>query len=437
MKSRGRRTMNRNFAFLLYPKTSLAAILLANAVLVDSSHAQTTITLGETGQLSSADNGNANYLLADGPYHLSQPAVVNSLSFWVDNAAGQLELGIFDSGPNNDCKGGNLKAHTNAFTTNASSWNTAKPASPVTLAPGNYCLAYLPSDNNLSFRKGTSTGINNVYVPLQFGPMPTTFATNPSGGDGFHWSLYATLTPTITLGETRLLGYADNGNANYLLADGPYYLSTSAVVNNVNLWVDNAAGQLELGIFDAGPNNNCKGGKLRAQTNPFTTKASSWNTAAPASPATLAPGNYCLAYLPSDNTLSFRKGISTGINNSYFPVQFGPMPATFAANPSGGDGFHWSLYATLTPGTAVPVISLNPSNPSLPANAAKGTVVATIQVKMSDGSAFTGVLDFGTPYENDNNTFAISGNNLIVNPSGPGLTADANTTQNVTVVAQQ
>jgi len=283
MKSRGRRTMNRNFAFLLYPKTSLAAILLANAVLVDSSHAQTTITLGETGQLSSADNGNANYLLADGPYHLSQPAVVNSLSFWVDNAAGQLELGIFDSGPNNDCKGGNLKAHTNAFTTNASSWNTAKPASPVTLAPGNYCLAYLPSDN----------------------------------------------------------------------------------------------------------------------------------------------------------TLSFRKGISTGINNSYFPVQFGPMPATFAANPSGGDGFHWSLYATLTPGTAVPVISLNPSNPSLPANAAKGTVVATIQVKMSDGSAFTGVLDFGTPYENDNNTFAISGNNLIVNPSGPGLTADANTTQNVTVVAQQ
>jgi hypothetical protein len=422
--------MNRN-PFLL------AAVLLANAALVGSSYAQTTITLGETHQLSYADGGNANLLLADGPYYLAQPAVVNSLNFWVDNAAGQLELGIFDSGANNDCKGGNLKAHTNPFNTNASSWNTAKPALPVTLAPGYYCLAYLPSDNNLSFRKGTSTGINFVYVPLQFGPMPTTFAANPTVGDGFHWSLYATLTPTITLGETHLLGYADNGNANLLLADGPYYLSTAAVVNNLNFWVDNAAGQLELAIFDAGPNKNCKGGKLRAQTNPFKTNASSWNTAAPASPATLAPGYYCLAYLPSDNNLSFRKGMSTGINNVYVPLQFGPMPATFAANPSGGDGFHWSLYATLTPGTAVPVISFNPSNPSIPANAPKGTVVAQIQVRMSDGSAFTGTLGFGTPYLDDNATFTISGNNLIVNPSGPGLSADANTTQDVTVVAQQ
>jgi hypothetical protein len=113
------------------------------------------------------------------------------------------------------------------------------------------------------------------------------------------------------------------------------------------------------------------------------------------------------------------------------------MPATFAANPSGGDGFHWSLYATLTPGTAVPVISFNPPNPSVPASTPRGTVVATIQVTMSDGSPFTGVLGFGTPYENDNATFTISGSNLIVNPSGPGLSADANTTQNVTVVAQQ
>jgi hypothetical protein len=242
---------------------------------------------------------------------------------------------------------------------------------------------------------------------------------------------------TLTLGETNLLGYADSGNANLLLADGPYYLAQPAVVNSLAFWVDNAAGQLELGIFDAGPKKNCKGGKLRAQTNPFNANASSWNTAAPASPATLAAGYYCLAYLPSNNNLSFRKGLTTGINNVYVPFQFGPMPSTFGANPSGGDGFHWSLYATLTPGAAVPVISLNPTNPSLSANAAGGTVVATIQVTMSDGSAFTGVLGFGTPYENDNNTFAISGNNLIVNPTGPGLSADTNTTQNVTIVAQQ
>src|SRR5215472_8834080 len=111
--------MTRNSTFLQSTTTSLSVILLANAILVGSSHAQTTITLGETRTLSYSDNGNANLLLADGPYNLYQTAVVNSLSFWVDNAAGQLELGIFDSGPNNDCKGGTLKAKTNPFSTTA------------------------------------------------------------------------------------------------------------------------------------------------------------------------------------------------------------------------------------------------------------------------------------------------------------------------------
>jgi hypothetical protein len=44
---------------------------------------------------------------------------------------------------------------------------------------------------------------------------------------------------------------------------------------------------------------------------------------------------------------------------------------------------------------------------------------------------------FAQPYSNDKRTFAISGNSLIVNPSGPGLFADANTTLNVTIVATQ
>jgi hypothetical protein len=242
---------------------------------------------------------------------------------------------------------------------------------------------------------------------------------------------------TIALGETGVLGYSDSGNGDLLLADGPYHLSQTAVLNSLSFWVDNASGQLKLGIYDSGPNNDCRSGKLKVQTEPFYTTANSWNTATPASPATLAPGNYCLAYLPSDSNLTFRKGIATGINNVYVPHPFGPMPATFAANTFGGDDFHWSLYATLTPGTPVPVISFNPPHPSIPANAQGGTVVAQIQVTMSDGSAFTGTLDFGTPYEDDNATFTISGSNLIVNPSGLGLSAGVNTTQHVTVLAQQ
>src|SRR5271169_1159709 len=129
--------MNRNQAFMLSAflpmKTSLAAILLATAAFVGSSHVQTTITRGETRTHGYSDDGNANLLLADGPYNLPLTAVLNTLHFWVMNAAGELELGIFDSGPNNDCKGGKLRAQTNSFNTIRSSWNTAKPASPVTL----------------------------------------------------------------------------------------------------------------------------------------------------------------------------------------------------------------------------------------------------------------------------------------------------------------
>ena len=276
---------------------------------------------------------------------------------------------------------------------------------------------------------------NPAFLLSAFLPLKTLLATILLATAAFVGSSHA--QTTITLGETRTLGYSEDGNANLLLADGPYHLPHTAVLNALHFWVKNAAGKLELGIYDSGPNNDCKGGKLRARTNSFNTIASSWNTAKPASPVTLARGNYCLAYLMSDNNLTFRRGISTGIKNVYFPLQFGSLPATFAANPSSGNGYHSSLYATLTAGTPVPVISFNPPNPSIPANAPGGTVVAAIQVTMSDGSAFTGTLGFGTPYEDDNATFTISGSNLIVNPSGPGLSADAITTQNVTVVAQQ
>jgi len=83
------------------------------------------------------------------------------------------------------------------------------------------------------------------------------------------------------------------------------------------------------------------------------------------------------------------------------------------------------------------VLSFNPPNPSVSTTAPLGSVVAMISPTWSDGSPFTGTLSFAQPYSNDNGIFAISGNNLIVNPSGPGLSADGNTVQNVTVVATQ
>jgi hypothetical protein len=73
-----------------------------------------TITIGETNVLSNADSGNGNLLAAQNAT-LSQPATIQSLSFYVTQASGNLILGIYDaSGPNGGP--GALKAHTNSFT---------------------------------------------------------------------------------------------------------------------------------------------------------------------------------------------------------------------------------------------------------------------------------------------------------------------------------
>jgi hypothetical protein len=248
----------------------------------------------------------------------------------------------------------------------------------------------------------------------------------------------AAYAQTFTLGETTLLGYSDNGNANLLLAQGPYHLNQPATVQSLSFYVTTAAGQLRLGMYTAGPNNDCKGGSLRAQTNAFAPRQNSWNSANVTNQMTLPVGNYCLAYNPSSNNLSFRKGLSTGNANVYYPYAFGPLPQTFSSSP-GGDPFHWSFYATLMPSAPPPTLSVSfsPPNPSVPSNAAAGTVVAQVIATWSNGNPFTGILDFTTPYGSDGNTFAMSGSNLIVNSSGPGLSAAGNTVQNVTVIANQ
>jgi hypothetical protein len=82
-------------------------------------------------------------------------------------------------------------------------------------------------------------------------------------------------------------------------------------------------------------------------------------------------------------------------------------------------------------------VTFNPPNPSISVDAPAGTVVATITAAWNDGSPFTGSLGFAAPYSDDHGTFAISGNNLIINPLGPGVSADGNTTQNVTILATQ
>src|SRR5215470_9308086 len=148
-----------------------------------------TITIGETNILSAADGGNGNLLLAQNTT-LSQPATINSLSFYVTQASGNLVLGIYDAnGPNGGP--GALKAQTNSFPP-VTGWNTANVITPVSLPAGTYWLAYLPSSSNLAFVKGLTSGISNRYYSYQFGALPAQFSTSPSS-DPYHWSLDATL----------------------------------------------------------------------------------------------------------------------------------------------------------------------------------------------------------------------------------------------------
>jgi hypothetical protein len=243
---------------------------------------------------------------------------------------------------------------------------------------------------------------------------------------------------TIVLGEPNRLGAFDNGNANLLASQGPYALAQPAFVQSLSFWVGHAAGKLLLGLYDAGPNQDCRGGALLAETNAFTPTGQTWNTQPVTVKANLPAGWYCLAYLPSDNALSFRKGLATGVREVNYPRNFSlGLPAQFAAS-TGGDPYHWMFYATLIAGSKpapTPVISFNPPAPSIAPNAAAGTLVATVNVTMSDGSPFTGSLAFA-PYGSDNGTFSLNGQQIVV-ANAAALLAEANTTQHVTVEAAQ
>jgi hypothetical protein len=76
-----------------------------------------------------------------------------------------------------------------------------------------------------------------------------------------------------------------------------------------------------------------------------------WNTVNVITPVSLPAGNYWLAYLPSSNSLGFRKGQTSGVSIRYYSYAFGALPATFSTSPSSDPYYHWSFYATLNTAT--------------------------------------------------------------------------------------
>src|SRR5215471_14334257 len=213
------------------------------------------------------------------------------------------------------------------------------------------------------------------------------------------------LASTITIGETNVLSAADSGNGNLLAAQNAT-LSQAATIQSLSFYVTQASGNLILGIYDAsGPNGGP--GALKAQTNSFSPVVG-WNTANVIAPVSLPAGAYWLAYLPSSNSLSFMKGLTSGVSIRYYSYQFGALPTQFSISPS-SDPYHWSFYASLNPAPTISSVSL--SNSSFAAGVPSGTVAGAISVKMSSGS-FTGSLSLSGANASD---FKIVGSNLETN----------------------
>ncbi len=317
-----------------------------------------TITIGETNILSTSISGNGNRLIAQ-RVNLPQDATIQSLSYYVSTAGGQLRLGIFN---NNGSNPGNLVVETVAFTP-VVGWNTQPVLVPTLLPAGSYWLAFLPQNNSLAGRMAM-TGVGK-YSSHSFGPLPSSFKS--AATDTFHFSLYATLeifsgptstptftptttpTPTLTvtpsvltIGETSVFRAKNSGNANRLITQ-QVTLPQSATIQSLSYYISTAGGQLRLGIYD---NNGSNPGNLVAETGAFTPVAG-WNTQSVLTPTLLPAGTYWLAFLPQSNSLIGR--VATAGVGRYYTYTFGPLPGTFSGSPS-TSSFRFSFYATLTTG---------------------------------------------------------------------------------------
>jgi hypothetical protein len=119
------------------------------------------------------------------------------------------------------------------------------------------------------------------------------------------------------------------------------------------------------------------------------------------------------------------KGVLTG----------GPYTFNIIATQSGSQGSPFTQAETVTLKTLS--ISVQPPSPiRIPDNTPRGATLFTVLGVWSNGDPFIGVYGFGPPYNDDNARFSLSGRNMIINPGGPGVGFDTNTTQNSTVTAQ-
>ncbi len=206
-----------------------------------------TIYAGEVNVLP-ADADEAGSLLIAQQAQLAENATVQSLSFYVTNAAGKLRLGIYTDGVDGP---GERMAQTDEFTPVAG-WNTVNVQTPALLPAGTYWLAFLPESNALEFRyewiPGQYTGRMYDYP---FGEMPPSVTGQPIGVE-YRYSLYATLIESPGSVDFPTTGTLDDFNrangsigsdwsgntASYAVASNRLDVTTNAS-NNPIFWKNN------------------------------------------------------------------------------------------------------------------------------------------------------------------------------------------------------
>jgi hypothetical protein len=205
-----------------------------------------SITMGQTTILASDDSGNGNLLLAQSAT-LPQSAALQSMSFYVTTAAGNLRLAVYDStGPSG---GPGAKVAETSEITTTTGWDTAPTTTHPTLNAGTYWLAYLPSSNSLGMKVANSG--SEKHYGFTYGVMPSTFSTTPTSGTA-NWSIYASLSS----GGTGAKSGDINGDNSVNITDLSLLLSsynqntTQCVTNNTYKCDLSSPGDGVVNIFD-------------------------------------------------------------------------------------------------------------------------------------------------------------------------------------------
>ncbi len=356
--------------------------------------------IGETTVLTQPDNGNANLLLTQNAT-LTKQAVLNSISFYVTNASGNVRLGVYDAtGPSGGP--GTLKAQTASFAA-VKGWNTKLTTTQPTLNPGTYWLAFLPSSNGLSFVKGQGYGsIVNSAGTWTFGGV-----TGPSGNQIFLNGSFSTGYGNLLLSYNNQT-YTLTNNAGWWQWNGSVWVQISGdprsgtnggtTITNTPMTIEYqsfAFGSLPT-TFPASPIPDSSHWSLYASLTPTAVAGSitgeslsgtstPGGASAPATIGTVAvtmsSGSFTGTLSLSDNT-NFQLSGST--LQTKIPLTVGSTyPLTVTATQAGAGGSPFSKAFTIT-ATGITGVSL--TNTQFVGGSPSGTAVGQIQVAEVGGT---------------------------------------------------